>query len=103
MGDVFVYKEKSDRALPDKAFRFSFAVIKVEAVSPSGSCTVFEEPFPNSVKNNKTLLESLADENSKCAMAICMAPIESEREYLKNKIMRVKTENGWQRHDFFFF
>jgi hypothetical protein len=51
LGDVFVYKEKSDRALPDKAFRFSFAVIKVEAVSPSGSCTVFEEPFPNSVKN----------------------------------------------------
>jgi hypothetical protein len=47
----------------------------------------------------KTLLESLADENSKCAMAICMAPIESEREYLKNKIMRVKTENGWQRHE----
>jgi len=45
----------------------------------------------------------LADENSKCAMAICMAPIESEREYLKNKIMRVKTENGWQRHEFFFF
>ena len=32
-----------------------------------------------------------------------MAPIESEREYLKNKIMRVKTENGWQRHEFKFF
>lgn len=76
LGAVSVYKEKSDRILPDKAFRFSFAVIKVEAVSPSGSCTVFEEPFPHSVKNNKTLLESLADENSKCARAICMAPIE---------------------------
>ena len=51
LGAVSVYKEKSDRILPDKAFRFSFAIIKVEAVSPSGSCTVFEEPFPNSVKN----------------------------------------------------
>lgn len=89
--------------MPDKAFRFSFAVIKVEAVSPSGFFTVFEEPFPNSVKNNKTLLESLADENSKCVMAICMVPIESDRKYLKKKIMRVKTRNGWQRHEFNFF
>ena len=30
MGDVSVHKEKGDSALPDKAFRFSFALLKVE-------------------------------------------------------------------------
>ena len=29
MGDVLIYKEVSDRFLPDKAFRFCFAVLDV--------------------------------------------------------------------------
>jgi len=56
MGDMSVYKEKNDRFLPDKAFRFSFCLIKIEVVSPSGIFTVFEEKSPNSVRNNKPLL-----------------------------------------------
>ena len=33
LGEVSVYKEKGDKFLPDKAFRFSFAVISSRCVS----------------------------------------------------------------------
>lgn len=32
MGEVSIYKEKDFKMLPDKAFRFSFCIVKIEAV-----------------------------------------------------------------------
>lgn len=91
MGEMAVYKEKNDRFLPDKALRFSFCLIKTEVVSPSDTFTVFKEKSPNYVRNTKPLLESLADENNKSTIAICIAPNEFERKYLQNRIIKVKT------------
>ncbi|KAK3100740.1 hypothetical protein FSP39_024522 [Pinctada imbricata] len=105
MGDVSVYWEKSQCALPDKAFRFAFAVIKVTTIMPNGSeLIIFEEEKPNSIRTNRPLLEAIADENHKSSCIFCMYPIEQERNFLKGKIIRVNVRKEfWRRHEIKFF
>ena len=104
MGDVSVHKSISDRYLPDKAFRFSFCVLKCELVTEAGEAIeIFCEERPNSVRTNRPLLECLCDENNHASSALCLLPIENEREFLKNKVLKVQTENGWRRHSLKFF
>lgn len=55
---LFIKKKKKDfRMLPDKAFRLSYCIVKIEAEYQSKKY-VFTEPLPNSVQTNKPLLES---------------------------------------------
>ena len=104
MGDVSVYKEKGLTMLPDKAFRFSFAIVEVKAVTPEGTYTVFQNEKPNSVRTNRPLLEAIADENFKGSNYVCMAPIERERTMLSKNSMKVTLESGGvQCHKFRFF
>jgi hypothetical protein len=103
LGDVSVYKEVSDRFLPDKAFRFSFCLFKIEASVDNGEfLTIFIESKPNSVKTNRPLFEAICDENNHASSTLCLLGIENERMYMKNKIFRVQTEFGWRRHVLYF-
>ena len=105
LGSVSVYKEKADRFLPDKALRFSFAVISSTAkTSDNTTKTVYEADNPNSVRVNRPLLECIADENNKASSIVCLSPIEMEREYLQDKVIQVKISEGkWRLHKLKFF
>ena len=104
MGEVAVYWEKSDCSLPDKAFRFAFAVVKVTTVASDGSeIVIFEEEKPNSIRTNRPLLEAIADENHRSSSVFCMAPIETERSFLKDKILKVHMPDGCRRHELKFY
>jgi hypothetical protein len=86
MGDVSVHWEKSETELPNKAFRFAFAIVKVDCVMSNGTqINIFEEDKPNSIRTNRPLLEAIADENHHASCIFCMIPIEQERCYLKEK------------------
>ncbi|XP_045174389.2 V(D)J recombination-activating protein 1-like [Mercenaria mercenaria] len=99
LGDVSIHKELSDRFLPDKAFRFSFCVFKIEAVvSNREPVEIFVEENPNSVRTNRPLLEAICDENNRASSLVCLLPIENERAFLKDKILRVQHKDGWRRH-----
>ena len=103
LGDVAVHKEVSDRFLPDKAFRFSFCVFKIEASVNNGEfVTIFTESKPNSVRTNRPLLEAICDENNHGSSTLCLLGIENERSYMKNKILRVQADSGWLRHTLYF-
>lgn len=103
MGEVFIYKEKDFKMLPDKAFRFSFCIVKIEAEYQGKKYDVFTEPLPNSVRTNRPLLESNSDENNQVSNVVCILPIENEREILMQNRMNVKTKQGWICHKFSFF
>ena len=103
MGEVSVYKEKDFKMLPDKAFRFSFCIVKIQAEYDGKLFDVFTEPLPNSVRANRPLLESISDENNQVANVVCILPIENEREILMQNRMHVKTKEGWMFHKFSFF
>lgn len=53
MGDVSVYWDKSDCELLNKAFRFSFAIVKVCTVLNDEELVIYEEDRPNSVRINR--------------------------------------------------
>lgn len=89
MGDVSIHKESSDRFLPDKAFRFSFAILQCSVKVLDQTVTVFKENQPNSVRVNHPLLEAIADENNHSSCIICMTEIEKERSYIKDKLFKV--------------
>ena len=105
LGSVSVYKEKADQFLPDKALRFSFAVVSSTAkTSDNTTKTVYEAENPNSVRVNRPLLKCIADENNKASSIVCLSPIEMEREYLQDKVIKVKISDGkWRLHKLKFF
>ena len=89
MGEVAVHKEKGDRRLPDKVLRFSFCVLQCVITLNDKEIIIFQEESPNSVKSNRPLLEAIADENNHASTAVCMNPIEREREHLKDKTLNI--------------
>jgi hypothetical protein len=99
LGDVSIYKEKGDKALPDKALRYSFCVLQIEL----GDKVIYEDLHPNSVRSNRPLLEALADENDKGSSTLCTSKIIAQREFVANKIMRVQHEQKWWRFEIKFF
>ncbi|XP_072029739.1 V(D)J recombination-activating protein 1-like [Amphiura filiformis] len=104
MGSVSQYKEKSESLLPDNAFRYSFAIVKIVAESRDKTATVYRSRNPNSVKVNRPLLESIADENSVATISLIMSPIECERQRLANSFMKVCIGNGqYRRFQFQFY
>ena len=57
MGDVEQHTEASDRFLPSKAFRFSFAIVCVSTKVNGDIVEIFQEPCPSSVlKGQQTTL-----------------------------------------------
>ncbi|XP_032228625.2 V(D)J recombination-activating protein 1-like [Nematostella vectensis] len=103
MGDVSVYKETGDRFLHDKAFRHSFAVIKIEALTNGNVIPLFLEDEPNSVRTNRPLLEAIADENNNASSCVCLIPSEEEKEFLKGKQLKIQVDAGeWRTHQVVF-
>ena len=79
LGDVFQYKEKGDRYLEDKAFRYSFYIVNVTVEQNKEIFTVWEEDKPGSVRTKKTLIAAVCDENQTAAMVTCVIPVETKQ------------------------
>ena len=79
MGDCSVHKERGDRILPDKAFRYAFYLVEIYLELNGQHVTLYEYENPKTVKHNRPLLEAIADENSKSSATVCILPIETER------------------------
>lgn len=103
MGDISVYRQISDRRLPDKAFRASFCIVKIDAICPQGKFVVFEETEPNSVRTNRPLLEAVCDENDSPSTLVCIVPIEAERKFLTGKILAVQCNGIKKRFEIDFY
>jgi V(D)J recombination-activating protein 1 len=101
MGDVGRYSEKSDRFLPEKALRFSFAIVKVTTESDDGQIPIFIEKSPNSVRVNRPLMIAIADENFKSTNTVCLAPIEQERD--KTMLVNIASSGIHRRYSFKFY
>ena len=103
LGDVSVYKEKRDRPLPDKAFRASFCIFRIDALKGDKCVTVFEEEDPNSIRTNRPYSECIADENDRPSAILCSVPMESERKFLKGKVLKVECSSGFLRFEIDFY
>ena len=90
LGDVSQYKEKHDRFLSDKAFRYSFCILNIKVESNGVTKTIWEEKLPGSVRTNWSLVEAACDENQTAAMIVCLAPVEMEREQMKNNYLIIE-------------
>ena len=77
LGEVSVYKERDDKFLPDKAFRFSFVVMSSHCIlTNSEKKLIYDTENPNSVRTNRPLFEVIADENNKASVYATLVPIE---------------------------
>ena len=104
MDDVSVHKEISDRFLPDKAFRFSFCIFKIELINKENErCLIFNEEKPNSLRTNRPLLEVICDVNNHSSTCVCLSPIANERNFMKNNIMCLGNETGGRPHKLQFY
>ncbi|KAF6105827.1 recombination activating 1 [Phyllostomus discolor] len=83
MGDVSE-KHGSGPAVPEKAVRFSFTVMKITIAHGSQSVKVFEEAKPNSELCCKPLCLMLADESDHETLTAILSPLIAEREAMKN-------------------
>lgn len=98
LGDVSQYKEKHDRFLSDKAFRYSFYILNIKAESNGVTETIWEEKLPGSVRTNRSLVEAVCDENQTAAMIVCLAPVEKEQEQMKNNYLIIEMgEHIWRK------
>ncbi|CAH3029727.1 unnamed protein product [Porites evermanni] len=96
LGDVSQYKEKGDRCLSDKAFRYAFCIMNVKMEDGGEMKTIWEEEAPGSVRTNRCLIESICDENQTAAMVVCVAPVEAERQEMSKSIMRIQIGSIWR-------
>ena len=86
MGEISEYNEINKTRLPSKAYRYVFCILKCSVSFGDQGYIVFEESEPNSVRSNKPLLQSICDENDTASLIVCLAPIEKERNLLKDSI-----------------
>lgn len=83
MGDVSE-KHGSGPAVPEKAVRFSFTVMRITIEHGSQNVKVFEEPKPNSELCCKPLCLMLADESDHETLTAILSPLIAEREAMKS-------------------
>ncbi|XP_008583766.1 PREDICTED: V(D)J recombination-activating protein 1 [Galeopterus variegatus] len=83
MGDVSE-KHGSGPAVPEKAVRFSFTVMKITIAHGSQNVKVFEETKPNSELCCKPLCLMLADESDHETLTAILSPLIAEREAMKS-------------------
>ncbi|XP_006062402.2 V(D)J recombination-activating protein 1 [Bubalus bubalis] len=83
MGDVSE-KHGSGPAVPEKAVRFSFTVMKISIAHGSQNVKVFEEAKPNSELCCKPLCLMLADESDHETLTAILSPLIAEREAMKS-------------------
>ena len=97
MEEVAVQKEKEDRRLPDNVPRLSLYVLQCVITLNDKEIIILQKESPNSVKSNRPLLEAIADENTHASTAVCMNPIEREREHVKDKTLNIYISNTKRR------
>ncbi|XP_070538732.1 V(D)J recombination-activating protein 1-like [Ptychodera flava] len=89
MGDVEIYRGKGERTLPGNAFRATFAVVKSEVEIDNKTVLVYENKNPNSVKCNRPLIQTIAEENCHSSLHYILEPMEAEKKMMQNKVMKV--------------
>ena len=90
LGDVPEYTQKGDTPLPNKAYHYAFAIMKIEVTVDEETFILFEEENPNSVRCNKTLLNSICDENDTSSMPVSLNPVECERDLISSSTLTVE-------------
>lgn len=96
LGDVSQYKEKGDRFIEDKAYRYSFCILKITVEQNDELVTVWEDEAPGSVRTNRSLIDAVCDENQTSAMVTSVIPIEREREQISTHLLHIKIGNNWR-------
>lgn len=94
LGDVSQYKEKCDRYLEDKPFRYLFCILNGTVEQNKEILKVWEEDKPGSVHTNKTLIEAVCDENQTPAMVMRVIPIENECEHTSQNFLSIHVQIG---------
>ncbi|XP_055962542.1 V(D)J recombination-activating protein 1 [Sorex fumeus] len=89
MGDVSE-KHGSGPAVPEKAVRFSFTIMRITVPRGGGEVTVFEESKPNSELCCKPLCLMLADESDHETLTAILSPLIAEREAMKGSQLRLE-------------
>ncbi|XP_003463881.1 V(D)J recombination-activating protein 1 [Cavia porcellus] len=89
MGDVSE-KHGSGPAVPEKAVRFSFTVMRITIAHGSQNVKVFEEAKPNSELCCKPLCLMLADESDHETLTAILSPLIAEREAMKSSELRLE-------------
>ena len=96
LGDVSQYKEKGDRYLEDKAFKYLFCVLNVTVEQNKEIFTIQEVDKPGYVRTNKTLIEAVCHENQTSAMVTCVIPVEKEREQISQNFLSMQIGTVWR-------
>ena len=93
MGEIKVWKEKSEKPLPNKAFHYSICLASCCIDIGNVTYVLFDEDDPSSLHATRNILQAVADENDKSSLATLFHSIDLEIQYLKDKIMSVNV-NG---------
>ena len=100
MGDVNRWRDKSEVNLPDKGFHYSICLLSINVTINNKTYPIFNEPEPNSIHSNKNIMQAVADENNKTTLTTLLVPLNSEMEFLKNKILSVFFPDAEEYFDF---
>ena len=93
MGEVKVWREKSEKPLPNKAFHYSICLVSCSTEIGNVTYILFDEDDPNSVHATRNILQAVSDENDKVSLATLLHSIDLEIQYLKDKIMSIRVNN----------
>ena len=70
----------------DKAISI-FILYSEHKIDSMGSRSMGKNKNPGSVRTNSNLVEAFCDENQTATMIVCLAPVEKEREHMKNSYL----------------
>ncbi|XP_035557894.1 V(D)J recombination-activating protein 1 [Canis lupus familiaris] len=101
MGDVSE-KHGGGPAVPEKAVRFSFTVMRITVAQGSESVQVFEEGKPNSELCCKPLCLMLADEADHETLTAILSPLVAEREAMKSSCLLLEMGGALRTFRFIF-
>ena len=65
MGELKVWREKSEKPLPNKAFHYSICLVSCSIDIGNVTYILFDEEDPNSIHATRNVLQAVADENDK--------------------------------------
>ena len=97
MGEVKVWREKSEKPLPNNAFHYFICLVSCSIDIGNVTYILFDEEDPNSIHATRNILQAVADENDKVSfyyiLFTLLHSIDLEVRYLRDKIMSIKVNN----------
>ena len=78
MGEVKVWRETSEKTLPNKAFHYSICLVSCSRDIGNVTYILFDEEDPNSIHATRNILQAVADQNDKVSLATLLHSIDLE-------------------------